>query len=94
MHIFLQPWIFIGKTDANAEAPILWPPDAKSQFVGKDPDAGKDWRQKVKRAAEDKMARYQNQLNGHELEQTQGESRGQGSLECYNPWGRKRLDAT
>ena len=89
-----QSWIFIGKTDANAEAPILWPPDTKSQFVGKDPDAGKDWRQKVKRAAEDKMARYQNQLNGHELEQTQGESRGQGSLECYNPWGRKRLDAT
>ena len=52
-----QPWIFIGRTDAEAEAPILWPPDAKSQLIGKDPDAGKDWRQKEKEVAEDEMVR-------------------------------------
>ena len=52
-----QPWIFIGRTDAEAEAPILWPPDVKSRLIGKDPDAGKDWRQKEKRAAEDEMVR-------------------------------------
>ena len=52
-----QPWIFIGRTDAEAEAPVLWPPDVKSRLIGKDPDAGKDWRQKEKRAAEDEMVR-------------------------------------
>ena len=52
-----HPWTFIGRTDAEAEAPILWPPDVKSQLIGKDPDAGKDWRQKEKRTAEDAMGR-------------------------------------
>ena len=68
-----QPWIFIGKTDAEAEAPILRPPDAKSQLFGKDPDAGKDRRQKEKEASH-------HQLNRHEFEQTLGDSEGQGSL--------------
>ena len=64
-----QPWIFIGRADADAEAPVLWPPDAKSQLVGKDPDSGKDWRQEEKGAAEDEMVRKHHQLNGHEFEQ-------------------------
>ena len=71
-----QPWILIGRTDAEAEAPILWPPDVKSQLTGKDPDAGKDWRQKEKGAAEDEMARKHYWLNGHEFEQSLGESGG------------------
>ena len=71
-----QPWIFIGRTDAKTEAPILWPPDVKSQLTGKDPDAGKDWRQKEKGAAEDEMARKHYWLNGHEFEQSLGESGG------------------
>ena len=52
-----QPWIFIGRTDAEVETPILWPPDAKSQLIGKDPDAGKDWRQEEKGVAEDEMVK-------------------------------------
>ena len=60
-----QPWIFTGRTDDKAEAPILWPPDVKSQFTGKIPDAGKDWRQKEKGAAEDEMVRYHHWLNEH-----------------------------
>ena len=84
-----QPWIFIGKTDAEAEAPILWPPDAKSQLAGKDLDAGKDWGQKEKRATEDEMVRWHHQLNGHEFDPTQGDSEGQGSLACCSPWGHK-----
>ena len=59
-----QPWIFIGRTDAEVEAPILWPPDVKSWLIGKDPDAGKDWRQKEKRVAEDDMVRWHHWLNG------------------------------
>ena len=74
-----QPWIFIGRTDAEVEAPILKPPDAKSQLTGKDPDAGKDWRQKEKRAAEDEMVRWHHWLNSHEFEQTPGDSEGKGS---------------
>ena len=65
-----QPWIFIGRTHAEAEAPMLWPPDAKSWLIGKDPDAGKDWGQKEKGAAEDEMVRWHHWLNGHESEQT------------------------
>ena len=65
-----QPWIFIGSTDAEAEAPIVWPPDAKSQFIRKDPEAGKDWRQKEKGMAEDEMVRMHYQHNGQEFEQT------------------------
>ena len=69
-----QPWIFTRRTDAEAGAPILRPPDAKSWLIGKDSDAGKDWRQEEKRAAEDEMVRRHFQLNGHESEQTLGDS--------------------
>ena len=78
-----QPWIFIGRTDA--EAPILWPPDAKNWLIGKDPDAGKDQRQE--KGTEDEMVGWHYRLNGHEFEQTPGYSEGQGSLMCYSPWG-------
>ena len=87
-----QPWIFIGRTDA--EAPILWPQDMKSQFIGKDSDPGKDGRQKEKRVTEDEMVRHHRSLNGHESEQTPGDSGGQGSLAWCNPWGRKETDPT
>ena len=75
-----QLWLFIGRTDAEAEAPLLWPPDVKTRFIGKDPVAGKDWRQKETRAAEDEMVRQHHCLNGHEWEQTPGDSGGQKSL--------------
>ena len=74
------PCIFIGGTDAKAEALILWPPDAKGQLTGKDPDAGKDWGQEEKGVTEDEMAGWRHWLNGREFEQTQGDSKGQGSL--------------
>ena len=73
-----QPWIFIGKINAEAEAPILWPPDVKNWLNGKDPDAGKDWRQEEKGTAEDEMIRWHHQLNGHEFEQATGVDDGQG----------------
>ena len=87
-----QPWIFIGRTEA--EAPILWPPNEKSCLIGKDPDTGKDWGQKEKEMTEDKMVGWHHWLNGHEFEQTQVDSEGQGSLVCCSPWGRKELDMT
>ena len=87
-----QPWIFIRRTDA--EAPILWPSDAKSWLIGSNPDAGKDWGQEEKGATEDEMIGWYHQLNGHEFEQTLGDGDGQGSLVCTSPWGRKELDAT
>ena len=83
-----QSWIFIGRTDAEAEALILWSPDAESWLIGKDPDAGKDWRLKEKRAAENEMVRQHHWLNGYEFEQTLGDSGGQRSLVCCNPQGR------
>ena len=86
-----QSWIFIGRTDVAAEAPILWPPDVKSQPIRKDPDAGKDWRQEEKGTTEDKMVGWHHQLDGHEFEQALGVGDGQGSLECYIPWGHKEL---
>ena len=79
-----QPWIFIGKT--NADTPILWPLDAKSQLIGKDPDPGKYWGQEEKGVTEDEMVGWHHRLNGHEFEQTPGDSEGQGSLVCYSPW--------
>ena len=85
-----QPWIFIGRTDA--EVPILWPPDGKSQHIGKDPDAGKDWRQEEKGATEDEMVGWHHWLNGHEFEQIPGDSKGQGSLACCTPLGRKESE--
>ena len=81
-----QPWMFIGRTDAKAEASILWPPDAKSQLIGKDPDAEKDWRQVEKGMAEDKMVGWHHWLNGYECEKTPGDIEGPGSLACCSPW--------
>ena len=78
-----QPWIFLGRSDVEAEAPILWPPDMKSQLIGKDSDAGKDWGQKEKGMAEDEMVRQHHWFNEHEFEQTLGDRLGQGSLVCY-----------
>ena len=85
-----QPWIFIGRADAENKAPVVCPPDTNSQLIRKDPDAGKDWGQEEKRATEDEMVRWHHQFNGHEFEQTLGDSKGQGSLACCSPWGRKR----
>ena len=78
-----QLWILFGRTDA--EAPILWPPDVDSWLIGKDPDAGNDWRQKEKRAAEDEIC-WMVSFNGHVLGQTLGDGEGQESLVCYSPW--------
>ena len=80
-----KPWIFIGRTDSETEAPILWPPDAKSRLIGKGPDAGNNWEQENKGATEDEMVRWHHRLNGYEFEQTPGE----GTLECCSPWGHK-----
>ena len=77
-----QPWIFIGRTDAVAEVPILWPPYGKSQFIGKDSDAVKDWGQKEKRVTEDEMVGWHHWLNECDFEQTPGDSEGQGGLVC------------
>ena len=82
-----QPWIFIGKT--GAEAPILWPPDAKNWLTEKGPDTGKNWRQEEKEATEYKMVGWHHRLNGHEFEQTSRDSEGQGSLVCCSPWGHR-----
>ena len=80
-----EPWIFIGRTDAEFEAPILWPPDVKSWHTGKDPDAGKDWRQEEKGTTEDEMAGWHYRLKGHEFEQTPGDGEGHSSLVCCSP---------
>ena len=88
-----QSWIFIGRTDAEAETPILWPPDAKNWLIWKDPDAGKDWRWEGKRTTEDEMVGWHYQIDGHEFEQASGVD-GQGSLACCSPQGRKESDTT
>ena len=74
-----QSWIFTGRTDAEAEAPIIWPPDVKSWLIRKDPDAGKDWGQEEKKVTETRMMGWHHWLSGHEFEQTLGDSEGQGS---------------
>ena len=84
-----QPWIFVGSTDAEAEALILWPPDAKNSLIGKDPGAGQDWRQEEKGTTEDEMVGWHHWLNGHSFEQAQGDGDGQGSLAC-SPMGSYR----
>ena len=84
-----QPWMFIGSTDAEAEAPILCPPDVKSQLTGKDPDAGKNWRQEEKGTTEDEIVGWHHRLHGHEFEQALGVGDGQGSPVCSSPWGHK-----
>ena len=87
-----QFWVFIGRTVAKAEAPTLWPPDVKNWLIGKDPDAGKDWRQEEKGTTEDEMIGWHHRLSGHEFEQALGVGDGQGSLACCSPWGCKALD--
>ena len=87
-----QPWIFIVRTDA--EALLLLPPDAKSWFMGKDPDAGKDWRQAEKGTTVDEMVGWHRWLYGHEFEQAPGVGDGQGGLMCCSPWGCKESDTT
>ena len=89
-----EPWIFIGRTDAEAEALILWPPDTKNWFTGKYPDAGKDCRQDEKGMTEDEMVGWHHWLDGHEFEQTLGDSEGQGSLVCCSPLVLKESDRT
>ena len=87
-----KPWIFIGRTDA--EAPILLPPDAKSQLIGKDTYTGEDWGHKEKRVTEDGMVGWHHWLNGHEFEQTVEDGEGQGGLACCSSWGCKESDIT
>ena len=89
-----QPWIFIGRTDAKAEALILWPPNAKNWLIGKDPNAGKDRRQEKKGMIEDEMVGRHHWFNGHEVEKVPGDGEGQGSLACCSPWGHKESDMT
>ena len=84
----------MGRTDDEAETPILWPPDAKNWLIWKDPDAGEDWRQEEKGATEDEMTGWHHQLNGHEFEQTPEDSEGQGGLVSCSPWGCKESDTT
>ena len=82
-----QSWIFIGRTDADAEAPVLWPPDVKKWLFGKDPDAGKDWRQEEKGKTEDEMVGWHHWLDGYEFEQALGVCDGEGSLACHTVHG-------
>ena len=89
-----QSWIFIGRTDAEAETPVLWPPDVKNWPTGKDPDSGKDWRQEEKGMTEDEIIGWHHRLSKHEFEQASQVGDGQGSLVCCSPWGRKELDMT
>ena len=84
-----QSWTFTGRTDAEAETPILWPPDVKNGLTGKDPDAGRDWRREEKGMTEDEMVGWHHQLNG-----PPGVGDGLGNLACYNPLGCKESDMT
>ena len=89
-----QSWVFIGRTDVEAETPVLWPPDAKSWLIWKDPDAGKDWGQEEKGTTEDEMVGWHHRLSGHGFGWAQGVGDGQGGLVCYSLWGCKELDTT
>ena len=89
-----QPWIFSGRTEAEAEAPILWLPVVKSQHTGKDPDAGKDWREEEKGMTEDEIVGWHHWLSGHESEPALEDGERQGSLTCCSPWGHKELGTT
>ena len=89
-----QSWVCIGRTDAQAETPILWPPDVKSWLIRKDPDAGKDWGQEEKERTEDEMVGWHHRLDGHEFDQALGVGDGQGRLACCSPWGCKESDMT
>ena len=85
-----KPWILIGRTDAEAEAPVFWSSNVNSQLIGKAPEAGRDWGQKEKRATEDKMPGWHHWCNRHELGQTPGDGEGQGGLACCSSWGHKQ----
>ena len=89
-----QSWVFIGRTDAEAETPVLWPHNAKNWLIGKDSDAGGDWGQEEKGMSEAEMAGWHHRLNGCEFEWTPGVGDGQGGLACCNSWSRKELDST
>ena len=89
-----QHWIFIGRTDAEAEAQIPWPLDVKRRLIGKDPDAGKDWMQEEKGTMEDEMFGWHHRLNGHEFEPALGDGVGQGSQACCSLWDCKESDTT
>ena len=89
-----QSWVFIGRTEAVVEAPIIWPPDAKNWLIEKDPDTGEDWRQKEKGMTEDEMVGCYHRFDGHEFEQAPGAGDGQGSLVCCSLWGHKKSDMT
>ena len=89
-----QSWVFFGRTDVEAESPILWPPDVKNWLVEKDRDAGKDWRREEKGTTVDEMVGWHQQLNGHGFEYTPGVGDGQGGLVCCSPCGCKELDTT
>ena len=89
-----QSWIFTGRTDAEAEAPIIWPLDVKSRFTGKEPDPEKDWRQEETGTTEDEVVGWHHWLDGHEFEKVLGDSEGQGSLVCYSILGYKESDMT
>ena len=89
-----QSWVFIGRTDAEAETPILWPPHAKSWLIGKDPDAGRDWEQEEKGMTQDEMVGWHHWLDGHEFEWTPGVGDGPGGLVCCDSRGRKESDTT
>ena len=89
-----QSWVFFGRTDTEAETPILWPPDVKSWLIGKDSDPWRDWRQEEKGTTEDEMAGWHHRLDGHEFEWTLGVGDGQGVLACCNSWSRKESDTT
>ena len=96
MQSYVEPQyvMFIGRTDAEAETPILWPPDVKSWLIWKDPDAGKDWQQEKKGTTQDEMVGWHHQLDGHDFEQVPGVGDGQGALACCSPWGCKESDTT
>ena len=89
-----QPWVFIGRTDSEAEAPILWPPDVKNWLISENTDAGNDWGQEEKGTTEDDMVGWHHWLNGHEPEQAPRDGKGQGSLAHCSSWGHRVLDMT
>ena len=89
-----QSWVFTGRTDVEAETPVLWPPDAKSWLIWKDPDAGKDWGQEEKGMTEDEIVGWHHRLSGHGFGWTPGVGDGQGGLACCGSWGRKESDTT
>ena len=92
--ILISPELFIGRTDVEAETPVLWPPDVKSRLIWKDPDAGKDWRQEEKRTAKDEMFGWHHRLDGHGFGWTPGVGDGLGGLACCGSWGLKESDTT